>query len=186
MDRGLLAVLAEHSGGGRVVDVGAGPGHVGAYLVRRGANVVALDLAPKMCAIARGSGGLPVLAADMAAVPLAPSSVAGVVCLYAVIHLNGVERLQAYSEFARILRPGGHLLVSFHVSDAETAVGGERHLRNWWDHEVDLVFRFLGPAEEEAALEKVGLEFVARVEREPYEGVEHASRRAYLLFRRPS
>jgi len=186
LDRGLLDAMAEFAGAGLIVDVGAGPGHVGAYLVDRGTKALALDLSSKRCALARRAGGLPAVTADMAGIPLASSSVTGVVCLYAVIHLDDRKRARAYSEFARILRPGGHLLVSFHVCDDDTPPGGQRHLREWWEHQVDLVFRFLDPMEELAALARLGLEFVARLERQPHVGVEHPSRRAYLLFRRPA
>lgn len=180
----MLDAVVELAGPGRIVDVGAGPGHVAGYLARRGAEALALDLSPEMCRHARRGAALPAVAADMAALPLARCSVAGVVCLYAVIHLDDRQRASAYAEFVRILCPGGHLLVSFHVCDDETPVGGERLLSEWWGHDVELVFRFLDPEAEMRALERVGLEFVARLEREPHVGVEHLSRRAYLLFRR--
>jgi SAM-dependent methyltransferase len=187
LDRALLDALAELAGGeGPVADIGAGPGHVADYLAHRGCQPFAVDFSLAMCAVARGVYALPTVGGDMTAVPLRPASVAGVVCLYAVIHLDRVERAMAYSEFARILRADGYLLLAFHVCDHETATGKKRTLREWWDHDVDLVFRFLDPAEEIGTLEEVGLEFVARMDREPYAGVEHASRRTYLLFRRPA
>lgn len=184
LDRALLDVVSHLAGEGTVADVGAGPGHVTDYLRRRGARAFALDLSPGMCAVAWGDAGVPAVAADMGAVPLAPSSVGAIVCMYAVIHLDGSARDAAYSEFARILRPGGCLLVAFHVSDADAGPGGERALAEWWGHQVDLVFRFLDPAREAAALRRAGFEVRARLEREPDPAVEHASRRACLLLRK--
>lgn len=59
-----------------------------------------------------------------------------------------------------------------------------RTLSTWWGHDVDLAFRFLDPTTEIAALGRTGLATVARIEREPYTGVEHASRRCTLLAER--
>jgi hypothetical protein len=82
------------------------------------------------------------------------------------------------------LRSGGQALVAFHVGDADVAPGGTRTLSTWWGHDVDLTFRFLDPAAEVAAPGRAGPPTVARVEREPYAGVEHPSRRCTLLVAR--
>ena len=76
--------------------------------------------------------------------------------------------------------------MSFHVRDADVAPGGSRTLSTWWDHDVDLTFRFLDPDGEVAALDRAGLPTVARLEREPYAGAEHPSRRCTLLVGRPA
>ena len=55
-----------------------------------------------------------------------------------------------------------------------------------WDYDVDLTFRFLDPDGEVAALDRAGLRTVARLEREPYAGAEHPSRRCTLLVGRPT
>ena len=77
----------------------------------------------------------------------------------------------------------GH--VAAYVSDAEVAPGGSRTLSTWWGHDVELTFRFLDPAVEAAALAEAGLATVARIDREPYAGAEHPSRRCTLLLARP-
>src|SRR5205823_3817068 len=49
-----------------VLDVGCGPGQVGAYIAARGVGVVGVDLAPEMLAVAqRRTPKLPLAAADM-------------------------------------------------------------------------------------------------------------------------
>jgi SAM-dependent methyltransferase len=184
LDRALLDVFAELTAGGTVVDAGCGPGHVAAYLAARGAEVLGVDLSPGMCAVAGRDSVLPVLAADMTALPFQDAALAGVVSLYAVIHLGGDARLAAYREFARVLRPGGHALIAFHTSDAETPTGGARTRADWWDQPVDLTFHFLDPDQEVRALEVAGLDLVARLDREPVPEHEHPSRRSYLLLRR--
>jgi SAM-dependent methyltransferase len=185
LDRGLLDAVAELAGGGLVADIGCGPGHVAAYLARRGALVAGFDLSPAMCRVTRATG-VPAGAGDLARLPIQSGALGGLVCLYAVIHLDGAARAAAYAEFARVLRPGGHGLISFHVSDTDFAMGGASELSDWWDHPVELTFRFLDPSAETVALTAAGLDVVARLDREPYAVVEHASRRCYLLIRRPA
>lgn len=196
LDRALLDALAELAEGGTVLDVGCGPGHVAAYLAGRGAQaggdlggvcldaraVVGVDLSPQMCAHA----SVPVCAGDMTALPVRSHSVAALVCLYAVIHLDDAQRAAAYAEFARVLEPGGHALVAFHVRDTETQAGQEKALTNWWGHEVALTFRFLDPDTETRALAEAGLTVTARLDRAPDPRAEHASDRTYLLLRAAS
>ncbi|MTD16692.1 methyltransferase domain-containing protein [Nakamurella sp. YIM 132087] len=176
LDRALLDMFAELAAGGPVVDAGCGPGHVAARI-----GAVGLDLSPAMCAQARAAG-VPAAAADMTALPVASGSVAGVVSFYAVIHLP--DPAAAYREFARVVRPGGHLLLAFHESDAETGPGRARRMTEWWGEQVDLDFHFLDPAVQVGLLEQSGWQLVARVDREAIPGVEHASRRCYLLAQR--
>jgi SAM-dependent methyltransferase len=183
LDRALLNAFAELATGGVVVDAGCGPGHVAAYLADHGAQVIGADLSPAMCALASRET-VPALAADMTALPFRDEAVAGVVSLYAVIHLDEDARLAAYREFARVLRPGGHALIAFHTSDAETPTGGTMTREDWWDQPVDLTFRFLDPDQEVRALALAGLGLVARLDREPVPEHEHPSRRSYLVLRR--
>lgn len=175
LDRAVLDAFAETVPAGPVADLGCGPGHVAAYLRARGLPMVGLDLSPAMGAVARHHAGLPVVAGDLAALPIRSAALAGAVCLYTVIHLDRERREAAYGELTRVLAPGGQALVSFHVGDAEIAPGESRTLSTWWGHDVDLTFRFLDPTAEAAALRRAGLAVAARVEREPYAGAEHPS-----------
>jgi SAM-dependent methyltransferase len=184
LDRALLSAFAEqaHGVGGPVLDVGAGPGQVAAHLRGHGVAVVASDLSPAMCQLARGAG-VPALVADMTALPVRAASVAGIVCFYAVIHLDRAQRAAAYAEFGRVLRPGGSALIAFHTSDAEMAMGDQKVFTSWWDEPVQLTFRYLDPAAEAAALVAAGFTVTARIDRAPGPG-EHASNRSYLLVSR--
>ena len=95
-------------------------------------------------------------AGSMTALPVADAAWSGAVCAYAVIHLAPDERPAAYAELARVIAPGGWLLLSFHVSDAERPTGAVAHVDRWWDHDVDLDFHFLDPAEVAAGLTAPG------------------------------
>ncbi|MGC0331014.1 SAM-dependent methyltransferase [Streptomyces sp. SAI-170] len=184
LDRALLDTLAELAGDGPVLDIGCGPGHATSYLAARGARVTGLDLSPAMCGVARRTTALPFAAADMTRLPIRSSSVPALLCLYAVIHLDAGQRPLAYAEFARVLSPGGHALLSFHTSDPDAAPGDSRHLSTWWDHPVDLTFHFLDPTTETHSLTEAGLSLTAHLDRAPHPDTEHPSRRSYLLVRR--
>jgi len=184
LDRALLSTMADLAGNGLIADIGCGPGHVAAYLTRQTARTIGLDLSPTMCAIGRSATSLPFCAADMTRLPLRSESLTGIVCLYAVIHLDAVGRGRAYREFARAVSPNGHILLAFHVSDVDVPAGGARTFTEWWGVEVSLTFRFLDPADEISSLEAAGFTVVARVDREPYPGFEHPSKRCYLLAQR--
>jgi SAM-dependent methyltransferase len=185
LDRSLLDTVAELASQGPVGDIGCGPGQVAAYVSKRGVSTIGVDLSPGMCRVALEQADLPAAAGDMGALPLASSSLGAIVCLYAVIHLDALQRQAAYSEFGRVLRPGGHALVAFHVSDEDFTAGGAKRMTEWWGQEVDVVFRYLDPVAELEAMTRAGLEFVARLDRQPYADVEHPSNRSYLLVRRP-
>jgi hypothetical protein len=121
----------------------------------------------------------------MTALSAADGSFTGVVALYSIIHLEGADRTRAFAELARVLQPGGVLLLSFHVSTAEQSPGSVAHLEQWFDTAVDLDAHFLDPEAISAALRDAGFEIRARLDREPYPSVEYPSRRTYLLaFRR--
>lgn len=183
-DRGLLDAFVDLAGGGAVADVGCGPGHVAGYLAARGVRTYGLDLSPGMCAIAHRTASVEAVAADMTALPLHSNVLTGLICLYAVIHLDTDQRAAAYKQFARVLCDDGLALVAFHTSDAENRPGEAREVSQWWGRNVNLTFRFLDADEEVTALGHAGMQLVARLDRSPHAGLEHQSHRSYLIVRR--
>lgn len=135
-----------------------------------------------MCAVARQVAATTACAADMSALPLRSGALSGLVCMYAVIHLDSAGRDAAYDEFARVLlRDDGVALIAFHTKDSENRTGESRHVNEWWGHDVDLTFHFLDPAQEISRLQQVGLRLIARLDRSPHVGLEHESHRSYLI-----
>lgn len=179
LDRALLACLAEQAGQrAPVADLGCGPGHVAAWLARRGVPVVGIDLSPAAVAVGRREyPQVEFREGDLVELPAADSEFAAAIAFYSIIHLDRFELGTAFGEVHRILRPDGIFLVSFHVGSQI------RHMDQWWDHAVNLDFRFYEPREIENALESAGFCIQACLERVNYPG-EAETRRAYLLARR--
>jgi SAM-dependent methyltransferase len=175
-DRRLLDELADRASG-VVGDLGCGPGHVAAYLAERGVPVLGVDLSPGM--LAQAPAGLPVVAGDLRALPLAGGALSAAVAFYSLIHLPPGTEVAALTEIHRVLAPGGVLLAAVHVG---TEV---RHLDEWWGVPVSVDFRFFEVEELTGWLERAGLRVRDVVEREHYPGVEAVTRRAYVRAVRP-
>ena len=98
--------------GGAVLDVGCGPGHVVARLVDRwGADAVGIDRSPAMVDEARRAfgGRARFECADVASLPFEDGRFDTVLARM-MVHL--VDRDAAFLELARVLRPGGRLVVT--------------------------------------------------------------------------
>lgn len=170
---------------GPVADIGCGPGHIAAYLASRGADTIGVDLSPGMIAEAsRRHPGLVFRVGSMLDLPIPDGRLAGAACFYAIIHLDADGRRRAYAEFARVIARGGWLLVAFHVSDAEREPGEVANVNDFLGRPVDLDFHFLDPREVADGLRAAGFQEMVHSIRRPWPGVEHSSRRAYLLVRR--
>ncbi|MEH0823369.1 MULTISPECIES: class I SAM-dependent methyltransferase [unclassified Micromonospora] len=179
LDRALLAALVEGVGDGPVADLGCGPGHVAAWLAERGLPTVGVDLSPAMVAAGRCAyPGVEFREGDLLSLPAADGEFGAAVALYSVIHLRRTELRPAFVEMRRVLRPGGVLLVAFHVG-AEV-----RRLTDWWGHEVDVDFHFFEVETVAGALREAGFIEEARLER-AHHPQEAETQRCYLLVRRP-
>jgi SAM-dependent methyltransferase len=114
----LFADLVHASGGGPVADVGCGPGHVTAHLHRLGVDAFGIDLSPAMIDVAqRDHPGLRFEVGSMTDLDLADGSLAGLLAFWSLIHIPDDEIPDVFGHFGRVLRPGGPLLVGFHVGD---------------------------------------------------------------------
>lgn len=116
--RGVLALFAEMTRGGPVVDVGCGPGHVTAQLRDLGLDPVGIDLSPAMIEIARREyPGLSFAVGSMTDLDLADGSLCGVLAFYSIIHVPDEDVPVVFTHFHRVLRPGGVALLGFHLGD---------------------------------------------------------------------
>src|SRR3974390_731956 len=151
-DREQLQCLAERlRGKGKVCDLGCGPGQVARFLRDHGADRLRLDLPPGMVREARRlNPDLEFREGNMLALPIKDASLAGIAAFYAIVNLPKEALPAVFREMARVLQPGGVLLLSFHVGDQELS---EDEL---WGHRISMRFRLLPPIEIRRELEAAG------------------------------
>jgi SAM-dependent methyltransferase len=114
----LFAEMVHAAGGGPVADVGCGPGHVTAHLHGLGIDVFGIDLSPAMIDVARRDHPrLHFEVGSMTDLQLPDASVAGLLAFWSFIHVPDDAVPQVLRHFRRVLRPGGPLLLGFHVGD---------------------------------------------------------------------
>jgi SAM-dependent methyltransferase len=181
LDRQLLdRSAAQVKGRGVACDMGCGPGHVARYLHERGVSVIGVDLSSGMVDRARQlNPEIEFRQGTMLALDFPNETWAGIAAFYSIIHIDPAEIGQALRELKRVLRPGGVLLLAFHVGEEII------HLDEWWGQKVSVDFFFLRPQQVAISLQSAGFVVDEIIERAPYPEVEHPSRRAYVFARKP-
>lgn len=125
-DLGLVLDFAAPAAGETGLDLATGPGHTAAHLAQSAGFVIGLDVAPGMIAVARqraadmGLANLAYLLGDVHALPFAAASVGLVTCRIAPHHFHDVGAF--VREAARLLKPGGRLVVEDSLAPDEPAV----------------------------------------------------------------
>ena len=96
---------------GDALDAACGTGRYAAHLASLGHRVVGVDSSPDMLAVAaRRVPQADLREGDLTALPLEDGAVDVVVCALALAHVPDLG--PALAELARVLRPGGHLVIS--------------------------------------------------------------------------
>jgi len=123
---------------GHLLDIGTGTGRMIELLGQRASTATGIDRSPEMLRLARGkleAAGLPhaqVRHGDMFALPQGDAS-ADTVVLHQVLHFADAPR-EAIAEAARVLAPGGRLLVAdFAPHDREELRARHAHIRLGFD-----------------------------------------------------
>jgi uncharacterized protein YceH (UPF0502 family) len=177
----LLDRVVAHSGGGPVVEVGCGPGHVTAHLAAAGVDATGLDLSPGMVAEARRrfpEGRYDVGDLRRLSRPATSAAWTAVLAWYSLVHLAASELPGAVAALARPLAPGGWLVLGLHA-------GSEvRHVGEWFDQQVDLDFVLHDPAFVVGVVEAAGLEDVEWYHRGPLTARGETTQRLYVVGRR--
>ena len=123
-DADLLADLVELVGAdATVLDVGCGDG--ARTLANLPEGSVGLDVSRRGLELARETvPGARLLQGEMTQLPLATDSVDAVTAYHAVFHVPRADHPAVYREFARVLRPGGTLLMTLPGGRFETVREG--------------------------------------------------------------
>jgi SAM-dependent methyltransferase len=182
LDRELLSrFAADVKGQGEVCDFGCGPGHIARYLWNEGIHIWGLDLSPRMIDQARKlNPDIAFRVGNMLALEIENERLAGVVAFYAIVNIPESSLPTVFAEMGRVLKPGGWLLLSFHIGDELVRP------EELFGQTISMVFFFFRPFTIRRLLEAAGFAIEDVVEREPYSpDVEHQSRRAYILARKP-
>ena len=126
----LLAGLS-----GRVVELGAGGGKVGAALPR---GALAVDWAPE----GLRDAARPRMVADARRLPFGDASLDALVAIHVLGHMPAEDRARAVAEWARVLRPGGALVLEvFAAGDAREGTGRPVE-EGTWEREGILTHHF--------------------------------------------
>jgi ubiquinone/menaquinone biosynthesis C-methylase UbiE len=177
-DRAILAAFAERvqaGHGGSVADLGCGPGRITAHLAALGLDVHGVDLSSAMVDVARQT--YPELRfAEASMTDLGDGVLSGIVAWYSVIHTPTDRLPDVFAEFARVLRPGGELLMAFQAGSEQV------RLDQAYGHPVSLVVRRRSPDQVAGLLRDAGLHVHARLVREPEQWEKCPQ--AYVMARR--
>ena len=179
LDRAMLGAFADRvkaDGNGEVGDLGCGPGRVTEHLHSLGLNAFGVDLSPGMIAVARSM--YPELRFDegqLTALDIKDAALGGVVAWYSIIHTPLEVLPKIFAEFARVLAPGGQLLMAFQVGENE-----RKHIQQAYGHELSAYAYRLSPDHITELLSEAGFTVDARLIREPAIDLEK-SQQAYLL-----
>lgn len=183
LERALLTAFAEQvraHGTGPVADLGSGPGHVTARLDALGVPVFGVDVSPRMVTTAREAHPhLRFHVGTMTALDLPDETLGGITALYSIIHVPTDHLTAAFTEFRRVLVPGGHVLLSFQTRDGDELM----HLTERFGQDISLHYYFRTPETVTAHLREAGLQVQALTVREPEEDEKMA--RAFLMARKP-
>lgn len=109
----------------RILEVGCGWGELAEWVGREtGAEVVAVDLSPRMVELAR-ERGVNAQVGDVQELPFADGEFDVAIAAWMLYHVPDLDR--GIAELARVLRPGGRLVVAtnsrFHLLELRELVG---------------------------------------------------------------
>jgi ubiquinone/menaquinone biosynthesis C-methylase UbiE len=163
LDLAMVDALATLASGSRVLDAGCGAGRMSRYLADRGCRVIGVDLSPGMVSMARRDHpDLASAAGSLTELPFSDDAFDGVLLWYSIIHTPPSGQARIFAETARVLRPGGHVLVGFQSGEGTRDVAWAYRQ---YGHEIALE-RHLYTADVVAAhLEAAGLREVCRLVR---------------------
>ena len=157
LDDGIGAdCFASLADGSRVLDAGCGAGRPVLERLDRAHESVGLDIATSQLELAREHvPAADLVLGDLARLPFGDDAFDALCSFYAIIHVPKEEHERVLSEFHRVLRPGGDLLVSMGAIE-----GWEGRNDDWLDTGTAMEWSYFGPAKSREIVETAGFEIV--------------------------
>lgn len=163
----------------RLLDAGCGQGTPVLAALSGEVGVVGLDFSGEQLRLARSNAPLAALACgDMTALPFREESFDAVTALHSLIHVPLDEHSTVLDEFARVLAPGGLLL----LTEGETAWVGENP--DWLDTGVTMRWEIAGREATRDQLGRAGFEVLEQWSTRD-ELADDDSSKPFFLARRP-
>ena len=135
---------------GRLIDAGCGPGHWTQHLAERGADIRGIDLVSEFIAHARATHpGIRFDVGSIEAIDEPDAAIGGVLAWFSTIHHEPSTIAVPLAEFARVLRPGGTLLLGYFDADETEA----------FDHAITSAYRWRA-GDLQQVLESAGFDVV--------------------------
>lgn len=102
-------------------DAGCGPsGHIGQYLFDKGIKVVGVDISEKCVELARlYNPDMKFECADIGSMPFDNNSCEGLISYYSIINTPKIYISRIFTEFSRVLKTDGYLLVAVKAGTSE-------------------------------------------------------------------
>jgi SAM-dependent methyltransferase len=148
----LLERFLAETPDGRVLDAGCGAGQPVLSRLESERDAVGMDFSREQVARASDVAAGRVVQGDMTALPFRDDAFAAATAFYSVIHVPFDQHRTVYDEFARVLEPGGLLLVTV---GAEDWTGRND---DWLDSGTPMEWSHYGLAESRRLLEAAGFE----------------------------
>jgi len=144
-DRRFVGAWARTLPEGRILDVGCGPGHWTNWLHQQGMTVVGIDPTPEFVAHARQRYPEVSFRSGRAEnLDVEDAGVAGILAWYSLIHLPPDAVPGVLTECARVIEPGGGLLLGFFTGPEIEAFDHAVTTAHFWP--VDTLERMVGDA----------------------------------------
>ncbi|MEM6635963.1 MAG: class I SAM-dependent methyltransferase [Pseudomonadota bacterium] len=134
-DRHLSGFLDEVAKGGRILDLGAGPGNAAAYMISVGFRAEAWDASEGMVRLARENFGVPSLQATFHDLT-AEAEYDGIWANFSLLHARREDMGQHLAAIHRALKPGGVFHIGMKLGEGVARDRLERSYTYFTDDEL--------------------------------------------------
>lgn len=177
-DRDLLDKIASSLSkeNGLILDIGCGSaGHIGRYLFNKDLNVCGIDISPKSIELAHKiNPAMSFKVMNMLQLEFQTATVQAILAFYSIIHIPKIELINLFNEFARVLQPGGLLVLAVHEGFTEQVV------EEMLGYKTTLFVDFFSEKELINYLTHTNFSIEYSHVRTPYE-FEHQTNRIYII-----